>query len=127
MNKWYEDLPNLCPPDDAIIPNTILYRLATNNYPTNNDFLSQRLLNPERDFNNVSECIAKSLSVFNDLEACKNMFKLPRIRRKYKSILELKLDEEDGLIKKTFKKPEHFSWWRSNSFNFENPEKVKVL
>lgn len=126
--EWYEDLPSLCPPKDAITPNdTVLYRLGTSDFPTNNDFLSQRFLNPENLFTGVSECLAKSISVLNNLDACDNMIKLPRLRKRFKSIIELKLDENDGLIKKTFKKPEHFSWWRSKSFNFENSEKVKVI
>ena len=127
-NMWYEDLPKQCPPDDAFNPNgMILYRLAVSEIPTNNDFLSQRYLNPDRIFNNVSECLARSISTLNDIDACKNMIKLPRYRKRFKSIFELKLDEKDGVIKQTFKKSEHFSWWRSNLFNFENPKKVRVL
>lgn len=126
MLEWFEDLPEKCPPKEAFIPNGMkVYRFSSSEIPSDNDFISHRLLNPEKVFNGIDECIARSLSVFDNLEACNNRCKLPRNRKRFKSILEVNLRDGDGLVLKTFKDPNHFSWWRSNSFNFETANKVQ--
>jgi len=126
MKKWFEELPKQCPPEEAFIPQGMtVYRFSSSEVPNNNDFISQRLLNHDRVFNGVSECIARSLSVYDNLTACNNISKLPRHRKRFKYILEVYLRDSDGLIMKTFKNPNHYSWWRSNSFNFETANKVQ--
>ncbi|MDD3310213.1 MAG: hypothetical protein PHS04_11570 [Tissierellia bacterium] len=126
MKEWFEELPEYCPPKEAIVPQGMtVYRCSSSEVPDNKDFISQRLLNPDRVFNGVSECVARSLSVYDDLEACKNIFKLPSHRKRFKSIFVVNLSDTDGLIMKTFKDPNHYSWWRSNSFNFETANKVQ--
>lgn len=126
MKEWFEELPEYCPPKDAFVPQGMtVFRFSSSEVPSNNDFISQRFLNPDRVFNGVSECIARSLSVYDDLEACNNIYKLPRHRKRFKSILVVNLNDRDGLIMKTFKDPNHYSWWRSNSFNFETANIVQ--
>lgn len=126
MKEWFEELPELCPPKEAFVPQGMtVYRFSLSELPSKNDFLSQRLLKPSRVFNGISECIARSLSVYDNLEACINIYKLPRHRKRFKSILVVKLSDSDGLIMKTFNDPNHYSWWRSNSFNIETVHKVK--
>ncbi|WP_052181118.1 hypothetical protein [Alistipes sp. ZOR0009] len=126
MKDWFEELPEYCPPKEANVPQGMtVYRFSSSEVPSDNDFISQRLLNPDRVFNGVSECIARSLSVYDDLEACNNILKLPSHRKRFKSILEVNLNDNDGLVMKTFKDPNHYSWWRSNSFNFKTANKVQ--
>jgi len=125
MIEWFENLPEQCPPKDAFVPNGItVYRFAFSEESSENDFISQRMLFPNKEFVGVDECTARSLSVLNDLDACKNKLKLPRNRKRFKSILEVNLRDGDGLIKQTFKDINHYSWWRSNSFNFANAKKI---
>lgn len=126
MKKWFEELPQSCPPKEAFSPQgMIVYRFSSCEAPSNKDFLSQRFQNPDRIFSGISECLTRSLSVYDNLDACKNMLNLPRHRKRFKSIMVLRLSEPDGLIMKTFKDPNHYSWWRSNSFNFEIANIVK--
>ena len=62
---YREPLPDCCSPKNAeeIISKTICYRLVNNAPPIEDDFSSQRTLEPNRDFG-VSECRARGLSVF---------------------------------------------------------------
>ena len=65
---YRDELPPGCPPEGQgltkeITTETICYRLVRNDPPTDEDFRSQRTLEPNRDFG-VSECRAKGLSVF---------------------------------------------------------------
>ena len=121
MIEWFENLPEQCPPKDAVNPEGMtVYRFSFAGIPDEADFISQRMLNPERVFNGVDECTARSLSVFDNIEACQNRLKLPRNRKRFSSILKVNLEGGDGLIMKTFRNQNHYSWWRSNTFNFEN-------
>lgn len=115
--NWIEDLPSQCPPKEAIEPNNFkVYRLAKKASIDENDFQSQRALKPNRVFNGVNECIARSLSVFNNASKCLNMTKLPPYKKRFKAVLEITLEKEDGLVLKTFKDPNHYSWWRTTNF-----------
>lgn len=114
MLEWFEELPEACPPQDAFTPNQEkYYRLAENNPPEDKDFHSQRKCAQHAVFKGVPECIACSVSIWKDKERCLNIKKLPR--HKNKSVVELTLNREDGLLLQTFK-PQHYSWWRSRSF-----------
>ncbi len=125
MIEWNEELPEQCPPKDSFSPEGMtVYRFSNNEIPSETDFISQRMLQPEKIFEGVDECIARSISVLNDIETCQNRLKLPRMRKKFSSILEITLVQNDGLIKKTFNDPNHYSWWRSKSFTFDDIIKV---
>jgi hypothetical protein len=116
--NWFEDLPENCPPKDAVIPNgENFYRLAKNNPPGTEDFLSQRNEFPDTIFNDIPECIARSVSTWKTHEKCLEQKKYPR--HKNKVVAELTLREKDGVVKQTFRK-NHFSWWRSDEFLFES-------
>lgn len=116
MSEWYEELPSCCPPENTIIPDKKFYRLCVNNPPQNIDFLSHRNLFPTKPFN-VTECIARSVSVWEQKEICLNLTKLPL--HKTKIIAEIDLKSHDGVILKTGK-PFHYSWWRAKNFNTSN-------
>lgn len=107
---WFENLPENCPPPDAVNPSNFLcFRLATQNPPVEADYLSHRQIYPERKFN-VSECRARSLSIFSERAECENIKKLPVHRGKH--IVALRLFPKCGVVKHTGKLEEaHYSWW----------------
>jgi len=120
--NWSEDLPESCPPSDAFSSDgsNLYYRLIKDESPKENDFHSHRKLWPNQIFN-ATECIARSLSIYNNKSACLDLIKLPAIRTKgLKNIVELNLKITDGLLKKTGKDQFHYSWWRSDSFTISS-------
>lgn len=124
--NWSEDLPDKCPPEEAFLPNGMtIYRLATSKNYDENDFKSQRALNLNKKFKNISECIARSLSVYNDVSKCFNLMKLPIYKGRWNTVLEIELLNDEGLIMKTFKDPNHYSWWRTKNFNIDKAVVVK--
>ena len=114
--NWFEKIPEQCPPEDAIYPNgEEFYRLCTNNPALSSDFYSQKKENPKRKFAGISECILFSVSIWNDKNKCLALKKFPS--QKNKKLGKFILNKEDGVLKNTFK-PNHFSWWRNEKFNF---------
>ncbi len=113
--NWSETLPEQCPPDNAFDPEgLVFYRLCDTSPPTIEDFKSQRAICPTCEYKNVSECIARSLSVWDNIDKCLNLLKLPR--HKGKSAMKLELTTNDGMVLQTFK-PNHYSWWKTQSFD----------
>jgi hypothetical protein len=111
---WKEHLPDNCPPSDARTPNNeIFFRLVTQSPPLENDFYSNRQLFPLKQFN-ASECVARSVSIFNCINTCKQIRKLPTHKNKF--VARLRLSENAGVIKKSGR-PKHYSWWIKNNFN----------
>ena len=67
---WFEDLPENCPPKDAVEPSDFLcFRLVSKCPPTKEDYFSLRKIYPDKTFN-ANECRARSLSVFNEKSEC---------------------------------------------------------
>jgi hypothetical protein len=116
MIQWSEILPEQCPPENAIDPNGMVFYRLCESAPIENDFKSQKAICPTGVYKNVSECIARSLSVWDDIDKCLNILKLPRHKGKSAMILELK--SHDGLVLQTFK-PNHYSWWRTQLFGIK--------
>ena len=72
--EWAEDLPEGCPPPDAIAPGSeIFFRAVLTFPPTEIDFQSQRKQQPNKYYSN--ECEARALSMFSTLEGCKQLKK----------------------------------------------------
>lgn len=118
---WYENLPDSCPPSDAMEPSgESYYRIINSTQPVNSDFLSYRALNPDKKVF-VSECQAKAISLFTDVESCRVISKLPKFKGKNIYIGELVLTKSDGLIAHTPNKnsTNHYSWWRSKEFDIK--------
>ena len=113
---WFEQLPEQCPPADAVKPNGVYYRLTETSVPICSDFWSNRKLWAHQKFN-TCECIAMSVSVFQNVEPLKRVLKMPA--HKNKTMVEVTLIPEAGLIMKTFG-VSHFSWWRSADFPILN-------
>jgi hypothetical protein len=112
---WAEKLPPSCPPNDAFQPNNnAFYRLINNSLPREEDFWSYRKLYPLKKFY-TNECVAMSCSLMMTVESCIDLIKLPA--HSSKNIVKITLPSSSGLIKKTFKNPNHYSWWRAHDFN----------
>ena len=112
---WHEELPNNCPPKDAFEPKgRVFFRLCKSNPADTSDFYSQKKEHSERTFAGVSECILRAISLWDDQHKCLKQKKYPT--QKNKVLGKIVLNKNDGRIKNTFK-PNHYSWWRSNTFD----------
>ena len=123
--NWYEQLPELCPPVDAVPCEGTYYRIAKGNPASNGDFFSQRKLQPNKVFTGlgVDECVARSISLFSDINDAIRRLKLPKFRNA--QIAAVTLEPKDGVIKKTFS-DSHYSWWRSTNFEVSQAKIEKV-
>ncbi len=114
--EWAEDLPEGCPPEDAISPDSGLFFRAVQTFPpTENDFYSPRKLQPNRQFRD--ECAARALSVCDTIEGCKQLKKHSFFRNHL--IASVVLDKECGLIKwhPSALGKSHYEWWLNTEFN----------
>ncbi len=107
---YREPLLDDCPPDDAeeIDAPRIVYRLARNNPPTDDDFRSQRAEKPTARFN-VSECRARGVSVFTNLRDAER-----QTRRLTQCLITLTAGA--GRILKTGDSSHH-TWWPYDSYD----------
>lgn len=114
--KWFEVLPEQCPPTDARKCEGCYYRIANGNPATTEDFFSQRKLQPDKVFRGlgVDECVTRSVSLFSDKGEAEKRLKLPKFKKACIAVVELK--PKDGVLKKTFGTA-HYSWWRTTSFD----------
>ena len=119
--NFYEELPPDCPPDEAYSLEATYFRLG-NIPPNDSDFWSHRRRFPNKRFH-VSECVARSLSVFDDQEAAEKLKRLLPVMRS-KPIFQVNLTQKDGLVQQTGNDVHHFSWWRSTEFDLET---IKIL
>lgn len=123
---WFETLPQQCPPFEATASDGVsFFRLLLSNPATEQDFLSQRALFKTKPFK-VSECQARSISIFSNIHDCIKVSKLPTFRGKDTYLGEFVLSLNDGVILNTpsHSSNSHFSWWRTKDFDFL---KVKVI
>jgi len=112
---WAEDLPDGCPPNDALsVDGQSFFRLVESIPPLERDFWSQRKLYPLKKFN-TSECIARACSLTTTLDACNRLKKLPV--HSHKRVIQLRFITDCGVGKRTGREPSHFSWWCRNGFN----------
>ena len=116
--EWFEALPEQCPPTDAAQCKGYYYNPATTE-----DFFSQRKLQPDKVFKGfgIDECIARAISLFSTKEEAERRLKLPKFKNA--SIVIVKLEPKDGMIKKTFGIA-HYSWWRTKDFNVSQAKTV---
>ena len=108
--EWIEDLPRNCPPTEAVPPNNDTFFRLVNIPVSNQDFESNRRLFPKRFFK-VSECVARSTSLFSNPHVCVEMRKFPL--HKKKKLAQIILPPESGLVMSTGERNNHFSWWRA--------------
>lgn len=109
--SFREDLPEGCPPYDAISvkDGTVLYRLVSSNPPTDADFDSWRAQNPRTPCpGGLCECRARGVSVHDDVQVSEKLKKLSKFRGS--EVAKLVLAGDAGKIKKTGGKA-HYDWW----------------
>lgn len=113
---YREPLPEGCPPPESaeITAELVVFRLVRTSPPTADDFRSQRLEKPERNFPGISECQACGLSVFADKHVCLQALKLPTQRGK--QLCRVKLGAGAGRIQQTGR-PAHHTWWPFVAFD----------
>lgn len=115
VKNFSEDLPQNCPPSDAEEVNNIEFIRLVDSIPASEkDFFSHRKLYPGKKFL-VSECQAKSISLFINAEGVDigKYRKLPALKNKSIAIICLK--PGDGPVKQTGEYPHH-SWWQTTNF-----------
>lgn len=86
-----------------------MYRLVASDSPNHDDFRSQRTEKPHARFpKEISECHARGLSLFLDVNDARQKRALPNLR--HKLICAVTLVEGFGCIEKTFS-ASHHTWW----------------
>lgn len=121
--NWFEDLPALCPPADAVPARGRFYRIAKGLPTESEDYFSQRRLQPDKVFigEGIDECIVRSVSLFCTEADAEKRLRLPKFKSQI--LVAIDLEPKDGVIKKTFG-PSHYSWWRSTEFNYSQAQQV---
>lgn len=116
LTAYREELPDGCPPSNAkeIVNEIICYRLVLNEPPTDDDFRSQRTLEPNRNLG-VSECRTRGLSVFMQASDATRAAQRSRNLRGAK-LAQLTLNQGAGYIKQTGSRSHH-TWWSYKAFD----------
>ena len=113
-HKFPSYFPKGCPPPDALPERITAYRLCKNRNVTELDFVPLAL-NPKRKFNTNEKLIqAYGVSVFTDVEGCKQAINAsPKLRDIVSCIACGEIDEDKGVIKKTPSNTSnsHVTWW----------------
>ena len=109
--EYREPLPDDCPPANAeeIVEPRIVYRLVRIDPPSLDDFRSQRAENPAATFRRVTECQARGVSVFMDIEDVNKRRERPRLSGTL--ICAVVLDKGAGRILQPNRKSSHCTWW----------------
>ena len=121
--KWFEELPEQCPPADAEPANGMYYRIVGGIPSKTEDYFSQRRLQPTKTFHGegIDECVIRSVSLFDSIDAATKRLLLPKFRTHKVAVVQL--EEKDGVVKKTFG-PSHYSWWRTEEFDYTKAKLV---
>lgn len=116
LNSFREALPPNCPPDDAeeVTEPLVMYRLIKGDEPSCEDFDSLYKKNPDAAKLSGDLCAAAGLSVFRTVEAVANTNKF---QKGGFSIYALHLRSGVGILKSTFKDPDHFTLWPYRDFD----------
>lgn len=102
--------PEGCPPDDVSVEEKVLYRFCKGDEPTESDFISYYITNPDKYKDNV---LAFGLSVLPDIDQCKEAYRKYPFIRKYNSVARGKTNKNRGSWKTTPGRisPAHITWW----------------
>jgi len=114
--QYRDDLPSDCPSAGSRLPQESerVYRVISGVCPCPEDFRSQRQANPEGNWNGVSECMARGLSVFDSAARAARLLRLPKFREH--RVACVVLDPSAGRVQKSGS-PNHYTWWPSKSFD----------
>jgi hypothetical protein len=113
---YREELPIQCPPEAAgeITVEREVYRVVKSIPAADDDFRSQRAKRPDAVFKDVSECLARGLSVFGERGDGEKALKLPGLRGGM--LATVRLTAGAGRIQQTFR-PSHHTWWPFADFD----------
>lgn len=116
QSEWAEPLPKNCPPLEAWVPDNEVYYRLVDNPPTARNFVSNRVLQPRRHLKGVSECEARGLSVYDDIDGCHELMDtFPALRKK--QVAKVTLPPGCGKVLQTMQNPSHHTWWLKSDFD----------
>lgn len=113
----HEFVPEGCPPDEASLPNSEVYRFVKETPPLEWDFKSSAERNPNKDYGD-NECARAGLSVFYDLDDAKEARKaIPGMKSKH--VAKGDLSPRSGKVHHTPRpqSPSHHTWWKNTDFD----------
>lgn len=119
-------MPLGCPPEKILVATKhLFYRMAHSAQAyCNEDFMSYAELNPDKDWGDLLP-LAVGLSVLESRDKAVRNLRLP-LFKKYKGVIELTLNPEDGVLKQTGVHVSHYTWWRTNKFKMENLTMLEI-
>ena len=110
MPGYAENLPQQCPPDEAIDGELAsVYRLVANEVPTADDFLS-KAARGDALWDGVTECDWASCSLFKKEKSLPSRYS--RTRQEYPYVVELNIPKAVGKHKTGKAKRGHVDFWR---------------
>lgn len=113
---WVENMPQQCPPSDAVSPEGEYYRAVSGDC-SERDFFPYSRLYPNKQYTGDRACLSRALSIYTNISDCIDATKLPNLQKLGQThIAKLTLTEEDGLVQKGRDKGSHHSWWRTRDF-----------
>lgn len=123
---WTCTMPEGCPPEDILIATEHpFYRMAYSAEEfSDEDFKSYAELNPKKNWGEMLP-LAVGLSLIDNQEKAKKNLKLP-IFKKYKGIIAINLNPQDGVVKQTGVHVSHYTWWRTTKFNKSNLTMLEI-
>mgnify|MGYP006448005781 CR=1 FL=1 len=118
---WNINLPEGCPPESAHVCNGIFFYRIVEEEVSEHDFVCNRTRRQEKDYSNQL-CIASGISIDKDLNAIKKTVELPALRDEYNNprVARIELLEDDGKVNQTGNRPTHYTFWRTEYFDFQN-------
>ena len=122
--EWANELPEGCPPENILIPSDQeMYRLTLEaDKVTEADFIPYLEKYKERKYSAPLKIMAAGLSLFSSYDPALTQ-KIPTLK-KFKGVAKLLLNPQDGVLAKTGGE-NHYTWWRSTSFDINSAEIIK--
>lgn len=123
---WTCTMPPGCPPEDILVATEHpFYRMAYSAQAySDDDFKSYAELNPGKDWGEMLP-LAVGLSLIDNKEKAIKNLRLP-LFKKYRGIIELTLNPQDGVVKQTGVHISHYTWWRTTMFEVSNLKIVEI-
>lgn len=123
--EWANTLPENCPPEHILIPEEEeFYRLILNkDHIVEEDWKTYSELFPDKKYPPQLMSLASGLSLTKNGDF-KELKKLP-IAKRHKGIAKIKLNPTDGVLQKTGNDNNHYTWWRTTSFDPDTAEIIQ--
>ena|GEM_PF-6136955 len=125
--NFKNDLPENCPDRDikSIEEDRLFYRVSKNTPPTEDDFIPLWF---SRKMASDKECMAKGISVSEDIDDAKRLIKMFKNMGKY-IYGGIIIYKKDGIVSLTpnYKNPSHRTWYPYHDTNEINIFKIKEV